>query len=225
MSLHEIILPLNTSLITLNPKLSFIIFFHLYSSQLSEVIQMEKFFVNMQKSHNYTDYEIKVIRYFLLTMVSELSKLIVIFTFFACIGRFTESLVCLTVLLILRTTGGGIHCEHYISCFIVSFMFTLTSVFLAELITPNGIVMIVTLLICNLIAYKMVPVVSYHRPKPTEELIKRSRRTNFTFLFFITVAVILFHTNRYVTIIFWLCVLHSIQLLLTKLEKGGKYHV
>lgn len=186
---------------------------------------MEKFFLNMQQTHNYSDYQIKVIRYFILTLASEISKLIMIFAFFACVGKFTESLVCMAALLVLRTSGGGFHCEHYIGCFIFSFGFTFASVFLAEIIVPGPVIMAIVMILCIFIAYKMVPVVSHHRPKPTEDLIKRSRRTNFTFLLLCLLAVTVFHTNHYVIVIFWLCVLHSIQLLITKIEKGGKYYV
>lgn len=186
---------------------------------------MEKFLQQMQVSHNYSDYQIKVIRYFILTMASEISKLIIIFTFFACVGRFTEGLVCVAALVCLRQSGGGFHCEHYITCLFSSFLLVTAPVFLAELITPNPIAMAIVIFGCIFIAYKMVPVVSYHRPKPTKELIEKSRRVNFTFLALCLVAVTVFYTNHYIVIIFWLCVLHSAQLLITNLDKGGKYYV
>lgn len=186
---------------------------------------MEKFLGYIQNSYNYSDYEIKLIRYFILTMTSEISKLIIIFTFFACIGRFTESLVSMFILLILRLSGGGFHCEHYISCLFVSFSFVTTSVFLAEFITPNQIIIAVSIIFCIFVAYKMVPVVSYHRPKPSDQLIKQSRTIHFIFLFICLFAVTAFYYNHYILIIFWLCILHTIQLLITKIQKGGRYHV
>lgn len=186
---------------------------------------MDKFLQHIQESYHYSDYEIKLIRYFILTMASEISKLAIIFIFFACIGRFTESLVCMTVLLILRLSGGGFHCEHYLSCLLTSFVFVSISIFLGETSILSPIVMAIFMTICILIAYKMVPVVSYHRPKPTTELIHRSRVINITFLLICLFAVTAFHTNHYFTIIFWLCILHTLQLLITKLQKGGKYYV
>lgn len=186
---------------------------------------MERFLQRMQNSYNYSDYEIKLIRYFLLTMASEISKLIIIFTFFACIGRLGESIFCTAALLVLRMSGGGFHCEHYITCLLASFLFVFFSVFLAELIIPTQIVIFIVMLLCIITAYKAAPVISHHRPKPSEQLIKRSRMLNFVFLSICLLAVTVFHTNHYMLIIFWLCVLHTIQLLITKLEKGGKYYV
>lgn len=186
---------------------------------------MEKFLQRMQVSHNYSDYEIKVIRYFILTMASEISKLIIMFTFFTCVGRFTEGLVCVATLMGLRLSGGGFHCKHYITCLFSSFLLVTAPIFLAELIAPNPIAMVIIMLGCIFIAYKMVPVVSYHRPKPTKEQIKKSRQFNFTFLFICLIAVAVFYTNHYIIIIFWLCVIHSAQLLIPKLDKGGKYYV
>lgn len=158
-------------------------------------------------------------------MASEVSKLIIIFTFFACIGRFLESLVCMGALLVLRLSGGGFHCEHYISCLLTSFLFVSLSVFLGETVVLPPIIMTIFMVVCFFVAYKMVPVVSHHRPKPTQELIKRSRTIHFVFLFICLFAVTVFKTNIFSLILFWLCMLHTIQLLITRLEKGGKYHV
>ncbi len=186
---------------------------------------MERFFAYIQDSYNYSNYEIKLLRYFILTMSSEISKLTIIFTFFACIGKFTESLLCMSVMLILRLSGGGFHCEHYISCLLFSFLFVAASVFLAQVIIPGSIIMALTMAFCIVVAYRMAPVVSHHRPKPTQELIKRSKIVNLFFLFICLLAVTAFHTNHYFIIIFWLCVLHTVQLLITKIQKGGMYHV
>lgn len=186
---------------------------------------MEKFLQRVQASYNYSDYEIKLIRYFFLTMASEISKLIIIFTFFGCIGRFSESLLCTAALLILRMSGGGFHCEHYITCLLTSFLFVSSSVFLAEIILPPQTMIFAGMIFCIITAYKMVPVVSHHRPKPSQQLIKQSRTINFIFLLICLFAVTLFHTNHYMLIIFWLCMLHTVQLLITKIQKGGKYYV
>lgn len=186
---------------------------------------MEKFLAYVQATHNYSNYQIKLIRYFILTMVSEISKLIIIFTFFSCIERFTESLFSIVILLVLRLSGGGFHCEHYISCLFFSFSFVAASVFLAETVAPHPVVIVITLALCIIVAYKMVPVVSHHRPKPTEQLIRQSRCVNFIFLFICLFAVTAFCSNHYILIIYWLCILHTIQLLITKIHKGGKYYV
>ena len=158
-------------------------------------------------------------------MASELSKLVLIFAFFTYTGHFIECLIALSVLLFLRSSAGGFHCEHYITCFLLSFLFIYVTIFLSETVHPNPFLIFIGMLFNLLVAYFMVPVVSHHRPVPNEQLIKNSRKANFAFLFICLLATTAFHTSHYTGVIFWMCLLHSIQLLVTKLDKGGKYHV
>ena len=186
---------------------------------------MKKFLNHLQLSYGYSDYEIELIEYFVLTMASELSKLIIIYGFFIYWGKAVECTVALGALLFLRATGGGFHCEHYISCFLMSFSFIFASIYLSEIFFLNRLFFVASMILCMGVAYLMVPVVSHHRPKPSPELISRSRIINFVFLIFGFVLVLTFYTNHFARIIFWVIALHTIQLLLTKIDKGGKYHV
>lgn len=187
---------------------------------------MTKFLNYIQNSYNYTDYQIKVIRYFFICMASDFSKLFIILGFSVIIERLIPCLVSLCALLFLRISGGGFHCEHYITCLLFSFSFTFLSIFLAENIPVTQTAIIINMIICVLVAFMMVPIVSYHRPKPSDELIKKSRIINFSFLILYSLAVSVFYENYYLLIIFWVTILHSIQLLLPLLnKKGGKYHV
>lgn len=186
---------------------------------------MKKFLRYIQNSYGYSDYEIEVIEYFFLTIASELSKMFIIFAFFIYIGEFTECLIALAALLFFRLTAGGYHCEHYITCFLMSFSFIYGSIFFAEHLLMPRIAIILIMILCIVIGYKLAPIISTHRLEPSEQLIRRSHRLNLFFLFISLLAVSMFYTTHYILIIFWVCVLHSIQLLLTKFQKGGKYYV
>lgn len=187
---------------------------------------MKKFLNYIQKRYNYTDYQIKVIKYFFMCMGSDCSKLLIILGFSAIIDRFVPCLISLVALVLLRTSGGGFHCERYVTCLLFSFSFTFVAIILAECVALIYSVAILGMLISIIVAYKLVPIVSYHRPEPPKELVKRSRITNFSFLICCTFAVIVFYENPYCILLFWICVLHTAQLILAFLcRKGGKYHV
>ena len=185
---------------------------------------MKKFLGYMQKTYNYSDYQIELIKYAILTITSEVSKLIIIFAFFSCIGKFVESLIGIMVLLFLRLSGGGFHCEHYTSCLLTSFSFVFASVALSDLVVIHPVIIAVSMLISIGVAYKMVPVVSFHRNEPSQQLIKQSRKLNFTFLFISMLVTTLFFNSHFCMVIYWTCILHTIQLLLTKIDKKEKYH-
>ena len=186
---------------------------------------MKKFLNNIQNTYNYSDYQMEIIKYFFLTIASEFSKLLIIFTFFICTGKFIECLISLIALLFLRLSCGGYHCEHYITCFLFSFSYIYASIFLAEHIHPARYFIISIMILCIVIAYKLAPMISKHRLEPSKDLIKRSKILNICFLFISLLAVSAFYTNHYFLIIFWVCTLHTIQLLLAKLQKGGNYYV
>ena len=187
---------------------------------------MQRFLDYVQKRYNYTDYQIKIIRYFFMCMGSDCSKLLIILGFSAIIGRFLPCIVALAALVLLRTSGGGFHCERYITCLLFSFAFTFGAIFLAEYIKLIYFIAILSMLLSLVVAYILVPIVSYHRPEPPKELIKHSRIINFCFLIFCTFAVAVFHNNPYCILLTWVCILHTVQLLLAYFcRKGGKYHV
>ena len=186
---------------------------------------MKKFLNYLQKTYDYSDYQIEVIEYFILCFVSDFIKFILIFAFFIYMGQLPECIIALLALLTLRLTGGGYHCSHSITCFLFSFVFLYTSVLLSDILVPALIIIIPTMLLCIFIAYKMVPIISTDRLEPSKELIKRSRFLNLLFLCIGTCIVTIFYTNQFAIIVFWVCVEHTIQLLLTKFQKGGKYYV
>lgn len=187
---------------------------------------MKYFLDYIQKRFNYTDYQIEVIKYFFICIGSDISKLFFILGFSVITDCFILCLISLIALVLLRTSGGGFHCEHYLTCLLFSFSFTFSSIYLSRNISFNRAGIILGMLICIVIAYKLVPIVSYHRPEPPKELIKRSRTINFTFLILCTFVVSVFYQNQYCKLLFWVCVLHTAQLILAFINrKGGKYHV
>lgn len=187
---------------------------------------MKKFLSYIQNRYNYTDYQIEVIKYFFLCIGSDFSKLFIILGFSVIIGRFVPCLFSLAALIFLRTSGGGFHCEHYLTCLLFSFSFTFGSIFLADNLVISRTIAIIGMLLCLVAAYIMVPIVSYHRPEPSVSLIKRSRIINFSFLILCTFTIGVFYNNPYCTVLFWVCILHTVQLILALLSrKGGKYYV
>lgn len=76
----------------------------------------------LQASFGYTDYQIEQIRYTVVSLLSEISKLFIMGIFFTMTRHLPQYLTAILVLLILRTCTGGLHFKRYSSCLLVSFL-------------------------------------------------------------------------------------------------------
>lgn len=164
-------------------------------------------------------YKKKLIKYFLLCILSEGSKIILYSLFFIRINLFVEFLFALFILMFLRTNGGGLHFKHYTTCLIFSFLVFLASVFLGIHVIPNRVVAIFVLIISIPLGHWCVPVTSNNRPDASEKLIKKSKRNTLIVLSAYLISVCILPTNRYYGIIVWIVIIHIVQLLLAKILK------
>lgn len=177
----------------------------------------------LQDSFGYTDFQIGQIRYTVASILSEISKLILMGFFFALTGYFTQYIIAITVLLVLRTCTGGLHFKHYFSCLAVSFII----LFLGVCVLPHFIfprpLYFAFLLVCVAINYLFAPIVSSYRPIPNGIRIRKSKRQSFGIITIYALIMFIVPTNLYIVTGFWIIMLQSFQLLVAKLiRKEGQ---
>ena len=79
----------------------------------------------LKKQYQFTDYQIAQLQYVWKTLASEISKLLIMGIIFS--DRLGIYAVAVTIMVLLRTATGGLHCKKYISCFLVSFSYMFLS--------------------------------------------------------------------------------------------------
>lgn len=165
----------------------------------------------------FSNYEIAQMRYFISSILSELSKTLIIGGFFLTIDMFYLFIPAAVTLCCLRICTGGLHFKHYLSCLAVSF-----SVFFIDINILNKFlfikpVQLLLLCLCIIINYLCAPVVSVFRPIPNGIRVKRSKRQATAIISFYLFLVFILPTSSYLNVGFWMIILQSIELLAAKI--------
>lgn len=172
-----------------------------------------------QKSSTLTEYELELREYYWKCFISEFSKIIIFFIIALPLGLVKEFFVALILLMTLRTTGGGLHLEHYISCLLTSFLFLYGSIFLALYIKPTKIITGICMMLFAIAAYNLVPITSKNRPEASSMQIKKCKRNTFLIIFFLIILICICPKSIYSYICFWTVSLHIFQLLIAHLRR------
>lgn len=173
--------------------------------------------------HDFTDYELKLIRFYILGYLYDISKMIMLGIFFYCIGRFTDFWFALVPLLLLRKNTGGYHLKTYWTCFLASFAYLGLAVIVLPAVIPISLTwMQLCLLVCAWIMYYIGPISSNREFNLNQEQLLKAHIQSFQIVLVISILLFLFPESKYLIVSFWTVVLHSIQLIITKLKKRGE---
>lgn len=154
-------------------------------------------------------------------LLSELSKMLIIFAISFPLGYADEILVSTIVLLSIRCNCGGLHFSHYISCFLFTSAFYIAVIYLSSRPLPTAVLSVGLLVSVGLFALSG-PVTSSMRPRLTPpEVLKYTRRV-IALLLFYSVLLIMLETLPYRNIIYWVIVLQIFQLLCAKIARKGE---
>ena len=168
------------------------------------------------------EYKKKLIKYLFLCILSEGSKIILFSLIFLRLHLFSEFLFSITLLIFLRTNGGGLHFKYYTSCLIVSFLIILGSINLGIYLPLKDLASKISLIICIFLGYRYAPVTSSNRPPANDRLIKKSKRNTVIILAIYLALICMIPLNQYFNIGTWVIIIHIFQLLLAKFTKGRK---
>lgn len=178
------------------------------------------FYHKIQNVYGFTDQEIRRMQYTLSVIGYEGSKLIVFGLLFGILGLFMEYLVTLAVLLPIRIFAGGLHFNHYSSCFLFTAFFLVCPLALRHIMPPDGI-QIALLAACMLTTLAIGPIPSIKRPP-----FSYRRYTQFRLIAGGVIAIYLFifaviREFPGKNICFWVILLQTIQLICAKLVRKG----
>lgn len=177
----------------------------------------------LKKEYGFSDYQIAQLKYLFKTITAEVSKLaIMAFIFRNKIGLY---FFAVTIMLLLRTATGGLHCKTYWGCFAVSLGYMFLSIEVLPLITVNKLLQLILLFVCMLLNYYIGPVTSSVRPPLREHVFKRVRIQAFLIIFFYLTLTYILPETPYITAGFWVVILHTVQLIAAKILKKGKSEI
>lgn len=175
----------------------------------------------LQVELKFNSLEADKVIYGLQGLLSESSKLLIIFAISLSLGYADQVLIATIVLLSIRCNSGGLHFSHYISCFLFTSAFYITTIILSAYPVPNTFLalgLLVSLGVFTLIG----PITSTMRPRLTPaEVDKYSHRVTFLLLFY-SALLILLEALPYRNVIYWVIVLQIFQLLCAKIARKGE---
>ena len=178
---------------------------------------MEKF---LKKYYQFDDYQVALLQFIGKTFLSEISKLLIMGIIFR--DRLDLYAAAITVMIFLRTATGGLHCKRYISCLLASFTYVFLSIMVLPLIPVNKVFQLILLFICMLSTYSIGPVTSTVHLPLTDGLVKRVKIRAFLFIFFFIVVTYIVPESPYITVGFWVIILHTLQLGAARIIKKGE---
>lgn len=175
---------------------------------------MSKF---LKEHYQFTDLQIAQLQYTWKTFASEFSKLLIMGLLFRHdLGKYIFSVI---IMLLLRTSTGGLHCKKYITCFLVSFSYMFLSLMVLPMVPVNKVFQMILLFVCMVCNYYVGPVTSaVHRPLSTG-CVKRVRVQAFLIIFFYLTLMYIVPENSYFTCGFWVIILNTLQLVAAKVQK------
>lgn len=178
---------------------------------------MEKF---LKKYYQFDDYQVALLQFIGKTFLSESSKLLIMGIIFR--DRLDLYAMAITVMIVLRTATGGLHCKRYVSCLFISFSYVFLSINVLPLILINKISQLILLFICMLCNYYVGPVTSAVHLPLKNGVVKRVKIQAFLFIFFFIVLTYIVPENPYITVGFWVIILHTLQLVVARIIKKGE---
>ncbi|MCM1156854.1 MAG: accessory gene regulator B family protein [Roseburia sp.] len=187
----------------------------------------------LQKEYGFSDYQIRLLRFTFTGILYDLSKTLIFGIYFCVTGRFAEFLFALVPLILLRIRSGGIHFRKYRTCLFFSFLYLCLAIHvLPGLIPVHPLAAYPVLLVCAVADYLAGPntvkekVIIQDAVMKNEQggRIKKAKIECFQVVLIVAVLYFLFPQNQYLIVSFWTVVLHTVQLVITKIMREVKYH-
>lgn len=167
-----------------------------------------------------SNYQIAQLGFLAKTMLSEISKLILMgLLFYRHLSAFFFALF---IMLFLRSSTGGLHFYTYISCLLTSILYLWLAIIALPKLYLSSYIKNLLLLAAILICYFVGPVVSKYRPLPSPQHFRRCRNISCCFMFLFSLLLYIMPDNPYMITGFWIIILHSLQLFAAKIRMKGE---
>lgn len=186
---------------------------------------MDALFQKIQKTYDFSDYQIRVLKYVIIGNLSDGSKMLFLFILFDRLQLMRPFLCALVPFLLLRQLTGGLHCKTYLGCFLATLGYFLSVTILMPLFMPlSSPVRSLLLVVCMYLGYRLGPLLSNRELHITP---RAARIKKYASLLLIGAYLLLdiglaqepYHIYGIYTIY-----LHTVQLVYSKLVKEVKSH-
>lgn len=156
--------------------------------------------IGLIKNHypNYSDIELKTIRYGLEGIYITITKTIIIFTLAILLGIFKELLIIVLLYNFLRMFSFGAHANDSLSCLIGSTVIFIGITHLCTFVTIPKTIKIIVILLCFILFFKYSPADTKKRPIVDP---KRRKVYKFLSLFVIIIygSIVIISNNFFLT--------------------------
>lgn len=186
---------------------------------------MEAVLNRIQLERNLTNREKNLLRFTAVGLFYDLTKLFILFVFFACIKETVSFLFCFFVLMILRKNQGGLHLKHYITCLIASFLYFFLAICVMPMLpVPNKPICMLGLFTCILINYLIGPIknLKVYKEYKDPDTISRARLQNFEIIFAYFLIYFVLLENMLLYKGMWIIIFHSLQMMAAYIRKEVK---
>ena len=174
----------------------------------------------LKNTYEFSNYQIAQIFYLFKTIFSEVSKVLILGFLFR--GRLSLYIFALFVMIFLRSFMGGLHFYTYLNCLLGSAIYLGLAIYVLPYISTALYWQISFLLLSILICNYIGPVTSKYRSDSCRKnFIKYKRLATVFILFYTLILYIMPENNVYLCVGFWVIMLHSLQLIIAKIQKKG----
>ncbi len=174
----------------------------------------------IQSTYHFTDFEMQRMKYTISVFHCEFSKLLILGIAFYIFGYFPEYIVLMLTLIPIRRYSGGIHFNHYSSCFLFTAFFFIMPVVLNSIVLPY-VGQLVILALSAGVTYLAGPVTSTKRPPMKYKKYREAQlvSTAIVVIWFFIFAIV--RVFPYENLCFWVITLQTIQLICAKIARKG----
>lgn len=183
---------------------------------------IEQVKIHLRDTYELSNYQIAQISFLFKTILSEASKILIMGILFY--RRLPLYLFALFVMAVLRSLMGGLHFYTYLNCLFASTLYLELSIDILPRISISLYIKITMLLLSILICNNIGPVTSKYRSDSCKRHFPRCKKLASIFILSYAFIIIrLPDNNPYICAGFWVIVLHSLQLIVAKIQtKGGR---
>lgn len=178
----------------------------------------------LQATYDFTDLEIKQLHYGVSIIWYECSKFIIMGILFGIMGLLAEYMIAIITLLPIRIFGGGLHFNHYVSCFLFTTFFIACPIFLRDVAMTPESGRLALLALCLVTTALAGPVTSKKRPLLSHRRYCNFRRITCGLLIIYMILFGFVRTFPGENICLWVIVLQTIQLACAKLLRKGEIY-
>lgn len=187
---------------------------------------MEAALDKIQLEYNLSDRQRKLLQFSFIGLIYDITKLVLLFIFFACIHQIIAFVFNVFLLMILRTNQGGLHLKHYTTCFVFSFLYLFLSICVLPLLVPEipqplGLCIIFLCLLINYIAGPQKNKKIYTELKNPENVLKSKMKVSIICTVYM-IAFFLFPNAVLMQQGMWMIVLHTMQIVIVIMKNIRK---